>query len=169
MRVRHHWFIVISPKHTVTDYVDTMQQPSFSKALATCLLYLILGSSTVLAQDANIDNIGYVEDGVRHVNAEQAADIINKDPAVRVLDVRTGLEYRFGHIKGAENINYYGFSFEKKLSELDKNVTWLVHCKVGVRSSKTLPLMKEAGLTHIIHLDGGIDAWKEAGLPVTRE
>ena len=145
-----------------------MKLPISSKVLCSALIYLILSFVSALAQDASIENYGHVEDGVRHVNAEQAAAILKQDPSVHILDVRTGLEYKFGHIEGAENINYYGFSFKKKLAKLDKNVTWLVHCKVGVRSGKTLPLMKEAGLTSIIHLDGGIDAWKDAGLPVTR-
>lgn len=142
-------------------------------ALSIAVLCLTLSATTLLAQDVSAqgaDNtpIGYVKDNVRHVNAKQAAAILREDPSVRVLDVRTSLEYRFGHIANAKNINYYGFNFKEKLAKLDKNVTWLVHCKVGVRSGKTLPLMKEAGLSSIIHLDGGIDAWKVAGLPIAR-
>ena len=50
---------------------------------------------------------------------------------------------------------------------LDKETTWLVHCKSGVRSGKTLPLMKKLGFKSIIHMDGGINDWRAAELPVS--
>ncbi len=107
-------------------------------------------------------------DGVRHVSATEAAEILQKFPSVKVLDVRTGLEYNRGHIADATNINYYSFTFRKQLNTLDKNITWLVHCRTGVRSGKSLPVMKELGFTSIIHLDGGTSAWSKAGLPLKK-
>ena len=85
-----------------------------------------------------------------------------------MLDVRTGFEYNRGHLLDATNINYYSFSFEKQLDKLDKNTTWLVHCRTGVRSGKSLPIMKSLGFESIIHLDGGIVAWTDDGQPVQK-
>ena len=66
-------------------------------------------------------------------------------------------------------MNYYSRSFEEQLDKLDRKTTWLVHCRTGVRSGKTLPIMKELGFESIIHLDGGIVAWTDAGQPVVKE
>ena len=105
---------------------------------------------------------------VRDVSATEAAEILKNDPEIRVLDVRTGFEFNRGHIEDAVNFNYYSRKFKAKLNTLDKNVTWLVHCRTGVRSGKTLPLMKAAGFTNVIHLQDGIVDWTKSGLPVVK-
>ena len=83
--------------------------------------------------------------------------------------MRTGFEYNRGHLEGSTQMNYYSRSFEEQLDKLDRKTTWLVHCRTGVRSGKTLPIMKELGFESIIHLDGGIVAWTDAGQPVVKE
>jgi len=105
---------------------------------------------------------------IRDVSAAEAAEILKENPKIKILDVRTGLEFRLGHIKDAVNLNYYSRKFETNLAELDKDITWLVHCRTGVRSGKTLPLMKAAGFKSVIHLKDGIVDWKDAGLPLTK-
>jgi len=108
------------------------------------------------------------EFNAREVSAVEAAEILKDNPAVKVLDVRTGMEYRRGHIQGAVNLNYYSFKFKSNLDKLDKDTTWLVHCHSGVRSGKTLTLMKNAGFNNIVHLSNGIVEWKKAGLPLLK-
>ena len=105
---------------------------------------------------------------IRDVNATEAAELLKNNPEIKVLDVRTGFEFNRGHLKDAVNLNYYSRKFEDKLNELDKNTTWLVHCRSGVRSGKTMPLMKAAGFTSVIHLVDGILDWKNAGLPLVK-
>lgn len=124
--------------------------------------------SSALASETGIESFGTEKNGVRHVNATEAAEILQKHPTVKVLDVRTGIEYNRGHITDAVNLNYYSFSFKKKLASLDKNTTWLVHCRTGVRSGNSLPILKELGFTSIMHLDGGTSAWTKAGLPLQK-
>ena len=132
------------------------------------VLLIVLLSHSVLAAESGIESFGTDRDGVRHVTAAEAAEILQKHPSVKVLDVRTGIEYNRGHITDAVNLNYYSFSFKKNLEQLDKNTTWLVHCRTGVRSGKSLPIMKALGFTSIIHLDGGTSAWTKAGLALEK-
>jgi len=108
------------------------------------------------------------EFNARAVTAVQASHILKENPDIKILDVRTGIEYRRGHLQGAVNLNYYSFSFKSKLANLDKDATWLVHCHSGVRSSKTIPLMKAAGFGHVIDVSDGMVGWKNAGLPVVK-
>lgn len=105
---------------------------------------------------------------IRDVSATEAAELLKNNPEIKILDVRTGFEFNRGHLKGAVNLNYYSRKFEDNLNELDKNTTWLVHCRSGVRSGKTMPLMKSAGFTSVIHLVDGILDWKKAGLPLIK-
>jgi len=105
---------------------------------------------------------------IRDVSATEAAEILKENPNIRVLDVRTGFEFSAGHIEDALNLNYFSLGFKKKLAELDKDVTWLVHCRTGVRSGRTLPLMKAAGFTSVIHLKDGIVDWRDSDLPLIK-
>jgi len=113
--------------------------------------------------------IGTEKNGVIHVNATEAAELLKSDPSVIVLDVRTRGEYESGHIDGAVQINYFSPNFRARLSELDGEATYLVHCKSGGRSSRAVRLLKDQGTETIYHLDGGIKAWKKAGLPIATE
>jgi len=104
----------------------------------------------------------------RDITAVQAAELLKENPNVKILDVRMGFEFRRGHLKDAVNLNYYSFRFKSKLAKLDKNATWLVHCHSGVRSSKTIALMKKAGFSNVIDVSDGIVGWKKAGLALVK-
>ena len=54
------------------------------------------------------------------------------------------------------------------MRKLDPTKIYLVHCKTGVRSGRSVPIMLKEGIANIIHVDGGFDAWKKAGLPQVR-
>ena len=51
--------------------------------------------------------------------------------------------------------------------EFDKTKRIILHCASGGRSALAVKTLKEMGYENVAHLDGGIKAWKEAGLPVT--
>lgn len=149
--------------------MNSMMSPIVSAVTSKwSVLLLALLAHSAFALEPGLEVYGKDLGGVRHVNATEAAEILQKYPSVRVLDVRTGPEFNRGHISAATNINYYSFSFKKKLEKLDKSVTWLVHCRSGVRSGKSLPILKSLGFESIIHLDGGIVAWRKDGLPTQK-
>lgn len=83
-----------------------------------------------------------------------------------VLDVRTADEFATGHIKGAHNLDYYASDIQTKIASLDQTKTYLVYCRTGHRSGLTTSKMSEAGLKNIYDLNGGIQAWQTASLPV---
>ncbi|KGO91652.1 rhodanese-like domain-containing protein [Flavobacterium subsaxonicum] len=86
----------------------------------------------------------------------------------QVIDVRTPKEYQSGHIAGAVNMHVYDADFSKRIDSLDKNKTVYVYCKAGGRSAEAVEQIKAKGFVHIVELDGGMDAWNEAGKPVKR-
>ncbi len=105
---------------------------------------------------------------VKHVKAKEAAALLAKGDVI-VLDVRTADEYTEGHIKGATHIDFLDDAkFKAAAAKLDKNKTYLVHCQGGGRSSRSLPVLQDLGLQHLIHLDDGFAGWQEAGLPVEK-
>lgn len=84
----------------------------------------------------------------------------------QVIDVRMPKEFQAGHIAGAVNMHVYDKDFEQRLDKLDKNKPVYVYCKAGGRSAEATETLKSKGFKTIVELDGGMDAWKEAGKPV---
>lgn len=100
---------------------------------------------------------------VKNVDPAAAAKLLASEKKPVVLDLRTPEEYSEGHIAGAKNIDFLASSFSEEAAKLDRKQPYLIHCKSGGRSSKSLAVFKKLGFEQIIHLDGGILAWKEAG------
>lgn len=85
-----------------------------------------------------------------------------------LLDVRTPEEYEQGHLKDSTLMDFYAPDFADKLGKLDKAAKYLVYCRSGNRSGKTLGMMEKLGFMKIQHIDGGIAAWTAAGYPVVK-
>jgi rhodanese-related sulfurtransferase len=85
-----------------------------------------------------------------------------------VLDVRTKKEFEEGHIPGAVNLDINALDFEKRIGELDKGKTYLVHCASGVRSVRACDRMGRLEFKELYNLKGGMRAWQKAGKPVEK-
>ena len=104
---------------------------------------------------------------VKHVDARSAQKLLSQTNLV-ILDIRTPEEFKSFHIAGATNIDFHGSDFEQRINSLDKSKNYLVHCASGGRSSRSLQIFQKHDFQSIYHLDGGINAWKNAGLPVEK-
>lgn len=90
-------------------------------------------------------------------------------PDVVVLDVRTAAEYGEGHIQGAINIDVKEDNFiETAKSTLQTDKTIAVYCRGG-RRSVTAAEKLVAEHYKVVNLEGGIMAWKDAGLPIVTD
>jgi rhodanese-related sulfurtransferase len=48
----------------------------------------------------------------------------------------------------------------------DKGARVAVYCTAGGRSSRAARTLVDLGYTNVLHLDGGLDAWRDAGYEV---
>ena len=104
---------------------------------------------------------------LRLVSVQEGAEIQAEPPSdLVILDVRTPEEFAEGHLEGAVMIDSYDLDFADQLAELDPDVPYLLYCRSGNRSGQTLALMEELGFTDVADVDGGINQWQAAGLPV---
>lgn len=126
-----------------------------SLALATSLLAAACGGST--ATDSKLELSPVAE--IQEIVATPPADLV-------ILDIRTPEEFAAGHLAGAINVDYYASDFEDQLAQLDLDVPYVMYCNSGNRSSNALPLMDSLGFAEVYEMDGGIQAWFGAGLPI---
>ncbi len=85
-----------------------------------------------------------------------------------VLDVRTPNEFAQGHIKGAINISHD--QINNNLSKIIgyKNQTVVVHCRSGRRAVSAENALRAAGFSDLRHLDGDMNGWQAADLPLIK-
>jgi rhodanese-related sulfurtransferase len=93
----------------------------------------------------------------------QRADELRREGA-RVVDVRRDDEWAEGRIEGAEHV-----PLDQPAARADElgEGPILFYCAVGERSMMAAEALAGAG-REAVSLAGGIAAWQEAGLPVSR-
>lgn len=85
-----------------------------------------------------------------------------------LIDVRTNGEWKQGHIAGARHIDISSSDFDRKISELPREGSYLLYCQSGGRSGMALSRMKSKGFSDVCHLGGGMSGWRAAGQPIAR-
>jgi rhodanese-related sulfurtransferase len=90
-----------------------------------------------------------------------------QESGVQVLDVRREPEWEAGHI--ADAIWWPLDNFKVAPPEVDRDAPIAVHCKGGYRSVIACSLLRRAGFQNVFDVEGGIDAWLQAKLPVVTE
>ena len=85
-----------------------------------------------------------------------------------ILDVRTEREYAYGHLENAIVIDIYSRDFKEKISKLDKEKTYFVYCKTGIRSRSAVNYMINNGFKKVCDLEGGINYLTRAGVKLVQ-
>jgi rhodanese-related sulfurtransferase len=105
--------------------------------------------------------------GISEVNTLEATRLMNEDALL--LDVREDNEWAVGRLPNARHIRLGELS--KRLSELEKfkDKPIVVYCRSGNRSARACALLKKSGFGNANSLAGGIMAWEQSNLPITRK
>ena len=134
-------------------------------------LIRVLFSAVLIAVVASCGLQSTTDIPINNVDVNTARDLVTQDETVIVLDVRTPEEYAIGHIEGALNINIAEADFSKRISKLDRDKTYIIHCSANVkngRSAKSLEIMSSFGFDKLLNMEGGIIAWEQSGYPLVR-
>jgi len=76
-----------------------------------------------------------------------------------LLDVRLPGEGFIARLPGSINIPLE--ELPHRMGELDSSIPTVVYCRMGIRSSRAVLLLKDAGFDQVWSLAGGINAWAE--------
>lgn len=105
--------------------------------------------------------------GINAVNTLEATRLMNDEALI--LDVREDSEWAIGHIPNARHIRLGQLSDQIAQLEKYKDKAVVVYCRSGNRSARACAMMKKAGFNNVNNLAGGIVAWEQANLPITRK
>ncbi len=101
----------------------------------------------------------------RSVNPTQATLLINREDA-HVIDVRDPGEFASGHLPDAKNIPLGKLAESAAQIEKMKGKPVILCCATGIRSGKAVAEVEKLGIERVVNLEGGVQAWASAGLPL---
>lgn len=97
---------------------------------------------------------------VQAADVRQVRDWLDRNE-ILLVDVRETSEYEKEHIAGAVLLPLSSFEPDMFPSLPGKKV--VLHCAVGKRSEAAGKMLLKEGHTGVIHMTGGMEAWKAAG------
>jgi rhodanese-related sulfurtransferase len=106
--------------------------------------------------------------GVANLTATEAVLMLNRGKPL-ILDVRDAAEFAAGHIQGAKHIPMAELATRIKEIEKFKDKPVLVHCQKGMRAKGACSILKVQQFSQLNNLQGGLDAWIEAKLPLVKD
>lgn len=149
---------------SVDEYVDIMNSlhladPRMMDVAVPANLHLGLSQERLMEEGLALDEVALQE--------RMAAAA----PPV-VVDLREEMERRrHGVIGGSVCVPYHDVSKQLAPGGLlrviaDEGREIVFYCAFGERSALALQMAKDAGVEHVTHLSGGVDAWARAGAPL---
>jgi len=87
---------------------------------------------------------------------------------IQVLDVREADEWRGGHIDSALQMSFKHLPTMLERLSLRPQEPVAVVCAGGMRSSTACSVLRSRGFDQVYNVDGGMQAWRRAGLPVSK-
>lgn len=105
--------------------------------------------------------------GGKRLTPTEAIRMAN-DRGARFVDARTPADYKTGHI--IEAVNVPSSKLEERIKPLEKRKDdpLIVYCALGATAPAMVDRMRKMGFTEVYAMRGGIAAWQNAGLPLSK-
>ncbi|BDX22367.1 hypothetical protein TUM22923_16880 [Polynucleobacter sp. TUM22923] len=85
-----------------------------------------------------------------------------------VVDLRSDTEFKAGHLPGAKNVSAAQITSSIEKLKLDRKNPLILVCGTGASSRKALTEVQKMGFAELSTLDGGVQAWQAAALPLVK-
>lgn len=99
---------------------------------------------------------------MKTIPVDQLAELLETDPKVQLIDVRSPGEYASGHAPGALNIPLE--EVETRLADLGNGPVAIL-CQSGNRAKMACERL-QAHHSNLLVVEGGTEAWASAGKPI---
>lgn len=106
-------------------------------------------------------------EGFYAVKSDKLAEELTGAELPTIIDVRSKAEWdKDGYIDGSVNIPFNDFYASPDQIPSDKDARVIILCASGHRGSIIMMGLRLMGYTNVINLNGGLNGWKSAGMPV---
>ena len=85
-----------------------------------------------------------------------------------VLDLRSEDAFKAGHLPGAKHVPSNEISAKIDKLKLDRKNPLILVCETGTSSRKAITEVQKLGFAEVGILDGGVQAWQAAALPLVK-
>lgn len=97
---------------------------------------------------------------MEQITATELKQWMDEGSDFELVDVREPFESEIARIPGAKLVPLGELA--KRLGEIDRSGTVVVHCRSGVRSAKAIEFLRANGFTNrLVNLRGGVLAWSD--------
>ncbi|MGJ8669780.1 MAG: rhodanese-like domain-containing protein [Oceanococcus sp.] len=129
--------------------------------------HMLLASAMLLVLLALVANeLLLIRRGGSRLSPADAVRLIN-DQSAAIFDLRPVADFKRGHILDAKNVPMAKLDDELgKLSKL-KDKPILLCCALGSTAAQAGIKMRAQGFEKVYPMAGGVNAWQNAGLPLT--
>ncbi|RMH93278.1 sulfurtransferase [Lysobacter pythonis] len=109
-----------------------------------------------------------VADARGRIREVSPADFHAAGAGIALIDVREPAEFETGHLQGAINIprGVLEFQVDAHPALAHRERPLALYCRTGGRSALAADTLRKLGFSDVRSLAGGIDAWRNAGLPL---
>jgi len=103
---------------------------------------------------------------VKNITVKELHEKMNSDDQLCVIDVRTPSEVSGCRVEGVRNISMD--TIANYVDELKLKREIYLICNSGTRSAMVCKELASHGMSNLINVSGGIQAWKKGGLPFVK-
>ena len=135
-------------------------------AFANRNLYLSLGLVAITVALIYTE-IARLFRGYKSLRPAELTALINRENAL-VVDLSPSGDFDKGHIAGSRSVALSQFDPESKLLAKAKSLPVVVTCRTGQVSAGAAKRLKKAGFEQVYWLDGGVQGWQQADLPLVK-
>lgn len=106
--------------------------------------------------------------GSQTVPPAELARLRSQGRPVRLIDVRTPVEFAEVHAEGAQLMPLDQLDPQTLMRDGSADEPLYVICQSGGRAAKAVEKFRAAGFNNVVNVQGGTAAWQRAGLPVVQ-
>lgn len=103
---------------------------------------------------------------IKHIDTKELSRLIADHADYVLIDVRETEEWTTGHAAGAQHISRGVLEARIEAAVADRNKRVILYCAGGNRSALATDSLQRMGYTNVYSLDGGMAAYRAAGLPL---
>ena len=105
--------------------------------------------------------------GYRELTPGSLVQMINRGSPL-VVDLSAFADFEKGHIMGSKHVAPSQFDPENKDLAKARDLQVVTVCRNGMESGKAAKRLVKSGFSNVATLAGGINAWKQADLPLAK-